>query len=115
MIPLMYPSGTGGGGATPDDRSLGSCLLQCAGEHYRELLLAAGVTLSGMRLLPYPGPAISGGTGGTSIASIISRALLGRAVGRVVGRAIPFVGWALWAYDAYAIAKCTGRCVNGET
>lgn len=45
-------------------------------------------------------------TKGTSVASRVSRAVLGRRAGRVVGRAIPVVGAALTAADAAAITAC---------
>ena len=35
-------------------------------------------------------------------------------IGRVLGRWVPIIGWAIIAYDVYSIMSCTNACYNGE-
>ena len=100
------------------------CLWNCTKQHFLGEAAAAATIAAGARILPYTRGGISGGTGGTSIASALLRrafpqvletgALGTRILGGVLGRAVPYVGWGLAAYDAGAIGICTVQCVRGS-
>ena len=103
-------------------RALGQCLWNCTKEHYLGTASAAVTVGAGARVLPYPGAALGGGTGGTSFASIVLRrvfpqaletgALGTRVLGGILGRAVPYLGWGLLAYDVGAIGVCTKNCMD---
>ncbi|HYC03500.1 MAG TPA: RHS repeat-associated core domain-containing protein [Azospirillaceae bacterium] len=137
------PSGTEGqiaGEQTPELTTrpeFGSCLLDCASEHYLSLPASGALIALGSPVIgkPFsPGSA----TKGTSLASTISRKAFGDArfpggiklpaptfsqlqrgivpltprIGAFAGRAVPFVGWGLAAYDVASISHCTYNCMQ---
>ena len=94
--------------ASPQDiasAKFSNCLKGCIDDYYFSGALGIAAVAAGQRSLPYPRSGISGGTGGTSVASKVSRAIfrlklpppLGalstRSLGALVGRAVPYVGW----------------------
>jgi RHS repeat-associated protein len=110
---------------TLPEPTLGDCLWSCFLDHFGLTKIASGVTIAGQPLLPYPRMPLSAGGEGTSIASVIFRSIIPkdwtffglrvfgtRSLGGILGRAVPWVGWGLLAYDAYEIGKCTKKCMS---
>jgi hypothetical protein len=113
-----------------------SQLLQCTADHFGLTALGSGLAAAGANVLRTGGK-FSGATPGTSLASKTAGSLLGdlklpfrlptltgfpgignglrvsftESAARFAGRAVPVVGYALLAYDAYEIGTCT---VNGN-
>ena len=123
--PLVNVDPTGLSSTGPGcGRNIGECLLNCIKQHYLGEAAAAATIAAGARILPYGQSAISGGTGGTSIASIVLRRIFPKllktgafgtkVLGGVLGRAVPYVGWGLAAYDVGAIGVCTAQCMSGD-
>lgn len=106
-------------------------ILQCAGDQFGLTALGGALAAAGANILG-TGAKTSGATPGTSLASRAASAVFGDArlprsfptltgfpgvgrglrvsftpsVARFAGRAVPVIGYALLAYDAYQIGKC---------
>jgi RHS repeat-associated protein len=114
-------------GLIVDLQPLYDCVGECIMAHFGLTMTGTAVTISGQQIVPYPGAAQGGGTGGTSIASTIFRKLggaigsifghrgwvWGHLAGRAFGRLVPYAGWGILAYDTYEIGKCTKECLSG--
>ncbi len=114
--------------------SFGECLANCiAKELGLDSAAAAATAASGLPVIPKPRGGFAGSSSRTSIASsglskvfpqrlpfslpaptLNNPLARTRVVGRFIGRWIPGVGWALLAYDAISIAKCTSECQDDE-
>ncbi|HEU4962156.1 MAG TPA: RHS repeat-associated core domain-containing protein [Sphingomonas sp.] len=109
-------------------------LLQCTADHYGLTAVGSALAGAGANLLKTGGK-FAGATPGTSVASKAAGSLLGdlklplrlptltgfpgignglrvsftESAARFAGRAVPVVGYALLAYDAYEIGKCVAQ------
>ena len=124
-----------GGKPTAKDMAvdLGKDVLACALDHYGLTAVGGSLAAAGANIIRTRGKT-GGATPGTSVASITARAYFGDAAfkggrsypsltgfpfkghgvrvmwvthkGTFVGRAVPVVGYAILAYDAFRITKC---------
>ena len=105
--------------------------LRCAGDQFGLTALGGALAAAGANIL-HTGTKTGGATPGTSLASKAASAMFGdlslprplptltgflgigkglrliptASVARIAGRAVPVIGYALLAYDAYQIGKC---------
>lgn len=95
------------------------CSKNCVTRALWGFVPGATLIIGGSRLMPYPGPAISGGTGGTSIFSMCVRKFTTNRIVIGLQRQVAKAGWvgfgASYIYVVACMYTCPSECQNCET